>query len=87
MTTQTDHRSPTVSNTGDAAPGSSIPIEALPDSWLSNGSMLDWDSLFDNSMTGPALSQPQMGEGEVQLDDLTSWTNDFFGSAVVDWIG
>jgi hypothetical protein len=83
----TDHHSAVGHHASEAAPGPSIPIGALPDPWPSTGNMLNWDSFFNHAMTAPISGQPQIGNHDAQPSDLTTWTYDFFGDAIVDWIG
>ncbi|KIX03811.1 uncharacterized protein Z518_07364 [Rhinocladiella mackenziei CBS 650.93] len=72
--------------TGDEAPGST-PKGALPDHWPSTPSMLNWDSFFNHAIAAPVPGQPQVENYDAEPSDLTTWTNDFFGNAFVDWVG
>jgi len=49
--------------------------------------MLQWDAFFDHAKTPPMPGQPQMGNHDAEPIDLETWTSDFFGDAVFDWIG
>ena len=81
------HQSLVETYASQAAPGSSIPTAALPDPWPSTGNIIHWDALFNHAMTPPTLGQPQIGNHDAQPIDLETWTSDFFGDAISDWIG
>lgn len=82
-----DQPSSTKPRASEVAPGSSILNGALPDPWPSTADMLNWDSIFNPATTAPALGHPRLGNNDVQPSDLATWTNEFFGDAIYDWIG
>ena len=82
-----NHHSSVGTNASEAAPGSSIPTITLPDPWPSSGNLLHWDAFFNHAVTPPIPSQLKAGVHDAQPIDLDSWTTDFFGDAIFDWIG
>lgn len=79
-----DKHSSTEPRASEAAPFSQI--GALPDPGPSTGDMSHWDSFFDYATTAPVLDQPQIGIHDAQPGDLATWTNDFLGDTIFDWI-
>ena len=82
----TDHHYRLVCRVGEETPGPTLK-GALPDHWPSTANMLDWDSFFNHAITAPTVGQPQVENYDAEPSDLTTWTNDFFGNAFVDWVG
>ncbi|KAJ9605085.1 hypothetical protein H2200_010475 [Cladophialophora chaetospira] len=66
---------------------SRIPAAAWPDPWQSAGNMLHWDAFFTHAIAPAISGQPQVHENSVQTADLETWTSNFFGDAVFDWMG
>lgn len=50
------------------------------------GGILRWDTFFDQAAI-PTRVQPDGGRNDCILDDLETWTAEFFEDAVFDWIG
>ncbi|KAL9089772.1 MAG: hypothetical protein Q9165_005566 [Trypethelium subeluteriae] len=78
---------PQVSHTGEAVLGPDFPVGPLPDPWISTGDMFNWDSFFSHAMTVSVPGRSQNDNHDAQPTNLTTWTNDFFGDAMIDWIG
>ena len=49
--------------------------------------MIDWDSFFNHATTAPVSGQPQVENYDTETSDLEAWTNDFFESAFMEWVG
>ena len=82
----TDHNYRLGGRIGEEAPDL-ILNGALTDHWPLTANSLDWDSFFDQIASAPVSGQPQGEKYDAEPSDLTTWTNDFFGNAFVDWIG
>lgn len=73
---------------GNEAPqGSGSLNGALPDPWPSTGDTLSLESLFYHATTAPISGQPETSSHDAQPIDSATWSNDFFGDSVFDWIG
>ena len=59
----------------------------LRDSWPTTGDVLPWDSIFNNTMTMPTLSQPPVDSHDAQSSDLVAWMNDFLEDPIIGWVG
>ena len=82
----TDHHYHPGCHSGEEEPSSTLK-GSLPDYWPSTANTLDWDSLFNHTITPHVLDQPQAEIYGLERNDLTAWTNEFFGNAFVDWVG
>lgn len=61
----------------------SVSDRLLSEDWPGVGGMLHWDAFFEQATVPPSAQQ----NNDAILDDLESWTTNFFGDAVFDWIG